>query len=142
MTVDPGVPVATVATPSIDNHPNRICDVCGVVDRGPRHQVGYTPGTVPVNVAQIKSVIANPDLTDDEKASISADIADTELQLRHMDCCTNVGCPDGSCDLIPNGMTQQEILTKIVTEPVQDQFIALQEAKNAAIIATTAAEGA
>jgi hypothetical protein len=31
---------------------------------------------------------------------VIADLLDTSIQLRHMDCCAGVGCPDGSCNVI------------------------------------------
>lgn len=39
----------------------------------------------------------------DEGAKVVADFLDTSTQLRHMDCCRAVGCPDGTCDAVTSG---------------------------------------
>lgn len=78
--------------------PLRVCDVCGQVDDHPRHLVSFGPGEAPpVDQAMIASIVARDDLSADVRASIVADLADTTLQLRHMDCCRTVGCPTGDC---------------------------------------------
>jgi hypothetical protein len=52
----------------------RPCDVCGQVDDHPRHIVHV----------EEKHPITGQDLS----------------LMRHMDCCAQAGCPDGSCDVI------------------------------------------
>jgi hypothetical protein len=104
--------------------PLRICSVCGVVDDHPKHVVGFDPDTIPVNKDQIKYVIGEEDLTDDEKASIIADIMDTSTDWRHFDCCTNAGCPEKdpekSCDRFSNDLKGAELLSAITGQPVED----------------------
>jgi hypothetical protein len=55
---------------------SRSCDVCGQVDDHPRHVI-HSDGTHPITGAPV----------------------DLSL-VRHMDCCSGAGCPDGSCDVI------------------------------------------
>lgn len=86
----------------MENRPVRVCDICGGVDDHPRHVIGLGPNdpAPAVDQAVIAKVIGNPDLSDEAKTAIVADLADTSLQLRHMDCCRDLGCPDGTCELI------------------------------------------
>ena len=94
--------------------PMRICDVCGQVDDHPRHIVAFPPDTLPVNQAQLAAVLDMDWLTSEERAKIVADIVDTSTQLRHMDCCTTVGCPDGTCDVHSNDLTGAALLAEIL----------------------------
>lgn len=75
----------------------RICDSCGVIDEQPRHMHLNAPGSVPVNVDLLASVGANTDLSEEDRKRIMADIADTEQILKHLSCCAQEGCPDGTC---------------------------------------------
>lgn len=75
----------------------RICDSCGVIDEEPRHMHLNAPGTVPVNAAQVASVGARTDLSDEDRVRIITDIMDTEQILKHFACCAAEGCPDGTC---------------------------------------------
>lgn len=85
--------------PSI--RPKRICDGCGAIDDHPRHVVAFAPDEAPApNAEHVKAAMNAKGLTDDEKVAVIADINDTTLQLRHMDCCRSAGCPDRSCDAI------------------------------------------
>ena len=98
--------------------PLRICDVCGQIDDHPRHVVGHdVNGPVPVNTALVVAISSRTDLSPEDKESIVADILDTTLEQRHMDCCVQAGCPDGSC--APNaitGLTGAELLAHITGE--------------------------
>lgn len=77
--------------------PNRICDVCGGVDDHPRHVFAGPPEMFPIKQEHVTAVIAHPGLGVDEKARIVAEVLDTSVQQRHMDCCRSAGCPDNSC---------------------------------------------
>jgi hypothetical protein len=90
-----------VSTRIASDRPLRICDVCGGVDDHPRHSHVEAPGVVPVNQEHLTKVIADESLSAADRARIVADIVDTTTQLRHMDCCRAVGCPDGTCNVLP-----------------------------------------
>jgi hypothetical protein len=78
--------------------PKRVCDVCGGFDDHPRHVIGHTADAAPaVDQAVVKALAAHVDFATDEGAAAIADLMDTTLQLRHMDCCAAAGCPDGTC---------------------------------------------
>jgi hypothetical protein len=95
------------------DRPMRICDVCGQVDNHPRHTLTASLGEIPVNQANLARVLGMTDLTDEVKAAIVADIVDTTTQLRHFDCCTNVGCPDGTCNNHSNALVGAALLADI-----------------------------
>jgi hypothetical protein len=88
-----------------DEHPTRVCDVCGGVDSHPRHILaGGDKGSFPhVHEHAVAAVLANDALTADEKAHHVADLVDTTAQYRHYDCCRSVGCPTGTCDVLTVG---------------------------------------
>jgi hypothetical protein len=87
-----------VTTPNIgDGRLVRVCDVCGGVDDHPRHQVVGDPGTGPPNDVAVSAVL-EADLSSDMRVTLLNDLYDTSLLLRHLDCCRNTGCPDGTCD--------------------------------------------
>lgn len=77
----------------------RVCDVCGGVDDHPRHVIAGDPGTGPPDGAVVATVLDMPDIGNAERVALIADLYDTTLLLRHMDCCRQTGCPDGSCDI-------------------------------------------
>jgi hypothetical protein len=112
-------PVATVERISPDRK-LRICDVCGGVDDHPRHVLAAGLGEIPVNEANLAKVLADDSLTAEEKAAIVADIVDTTTQLRHLDCCTTVGCPDGTCNRHSNDLKGGELLAAIQLEGPTD----------------------
>jgi hypothetical protein len=74
----------------------RICDLCGGVDDHPRHVIHGDPGDPP-DQAVVARLLADDGLDPDLKAALLADLYDTTLQLRHLDCCADAGCPDGTC---------------------------------------------
>lgn len=85
--------------------PLRMCDVCGLVDDHPRHVFGYGPEDdvqTPVDAAD--QAIANAQAVGgDALRNVVAHIRDNSTQMRHMDCCRAVGCPDGSCGVVTAG---------------------------------------
>ena len=82
------------------DRPLRICDVCGGVDDHARHVLAAGVGEIPVNQENLSKVLADTTLDPDTKAALVADIIDTTTQLRHIDCCRNIGCPDGTCNIV------------------------------------------
>lgn len=85
-----------------DTRPQRPCDICKQVDDDPRHRVVFGPNDPPVPVDQdfVQAVIADDNLSAADRAAAVASLTDPTDQLRHMDCCRSVGCPDGSCNAI------------------------------------------
>lgn len=85
----------------------RVCDLCGGVDDHPRHVIaGTTPGTVTAPTAEtVRKVIANA--PKDEADRLLADLVDTASSDRHMDCCREAGCPDGSCIVVTAGAEEK-----------------------------------
>ena len=75
----------------------RVCDLCGGVDDHPRHVIaGGTPGVYPPPSDDIvnRVIAAAPD---GDRARLVRDLMDTGSSDRHMDCCREAGCPDGTC---------------------------------------------
>lgn len=85
-----------------DTRPLRGCDVCGGVDDHPRHVFAHGPGdgVTPPSVAS-QMVDNCPDAT--TRTAILAHIQDDSTTYRHMDCCRQVGCPDGTCNVVTSG---------------------------------------
>lgn len=82
----------------------RACDLCGKVDDHPRHGIaGTATGEVfPAPTATIvRSVITNTPPEDLDR--VLAALLDTTSTDRHLDCCRDAGCPDGSCYLYTRG---------------------------------------
>lgn len=94
-----------------ETRPQRVCDSCGQVDDHPRHVIHYAPGTAPApDPALVARVAGNQELTQEVRDSVIADLLDTSVQLRHMDCCSGAGCPDGSCNVIHAMTPGEEVL--------------------------------
>jgi hypothetical protein len=75
----------------------RVCDLCGDVDDHPRHVLaggdrGIYPEPTPATVLKVVRT-APGDLVDE----LLAQLLDTGSSDRHLDCCRDAGCPDGSC---------------------------------------------
>ena len=76
----------------------RVCDLCGGVDRDPRHVLaGGLPDQWPPPSADILDAVLEVAPAED-RARLVRDLMDTSSSDRHMDCCREAGCPDGSCD--------------------------------------------
>lgn len=69
----------------------RICDICGVIDDGPRHVIGHAPGEVPVDAAMV-SHVQTADLPEHVRAAALEALNDSTLQIRHLTCCAAAGC--------------------------------------------------
>lgn len=88
-------------TEQAEQRPVRMCDVCGGVDDHPRHVFGHAPGDgASSNDVAAKALSAAPD---DAKAAIIGQIRDDQTTMRHMDCCREAGCPDGTCNRVTTG---------------------------------------
>lgn len=83
-----------------ETRPLRICDVCGGIDDHPRHVFVAPPKTFAVNGKHLEAALKLKGLTDEQRQALVTEIADTEVQQRHMDCCRQAGCPDGSCNAV------------------------------------------
>jgi hypothetical protein len=80
--------------------PVRMCDVCGGVDTDPRHVFGVAPGD---GATSPEAAGKATDNAGKDKAAILLQIMDNSTVMRHMDCCREAGCPDGSCDEVTAG---------------------------------------
>jgi hypothetical protein len=83
----------------------RVCDLCGGVDDHPRHVVA---GSIPGDAVapQISQDIADRVLEAaprEDATRLLRDLYDPSTSDRHMDCCRQAGCPDGTCDLVTAG---------------------------------------
>lgn len=93
-----------------DARPVRMCDVCGGVDDHPRHVVGYaTPPEGQAGDGRSADEVASIAITNaqglggDAVQQIVGQIRDDTTTMRHMDCCREVGCPDGTCNQVTAG---------------------------------------
>jgi hypothetical protein len=76
------------------DRPLRVCDLCGGVDRDPRHVL--TSGNYPRPSDEIaEKVMAAAPVAD--RARLMADLMDTSASDRHKDCCREAGCPQDVC---------------------------------------------
>lgn len=96
-------------TPAAE-HPLRHCDVCKQVDDHPRHVHGTSGLEVDKDFME---AALEMDLPTKDRARIVATIADATTQVRHMDCCREAGCPDGTCDSAP-ALKGQELRDHII----------------------------
>jgi hypothetical protein len=81
--------------------PYRVCDLCGGVDRDPRHTfAGVIEDVHPVNESaraaldeNLQRVVSDGDLTFTEALELGGAFNDTTSTDRHIDCCASAGCP-------------------------------------------------
>lgn len=101
--------------------PMRFCDVCLGYDDHPRHTLWAGPGAPEVESAQLRKLYAAAEklkLADDDPGLASA--VDRNWTERHMDCCAQVGCIDGSCDAVvaaADGKTGNELVSHLENLP-------------------------
>lgn len=81
----------------------RVCDLCGGVDDSPRHVIA---GGVPDQFAPPSEDVINAVLEAapaDDRGRLLRDLMDTSSSDRHLDCCREAGCPDGTCPKLTAG---------------------------------------
>lgn len=81
----------------------RVCDLCGGVDDHPRHVIAGGPPDVftqPSDEILTRVLAAAPAA---ERARLIRDLMDTSSSDRHLDCCREAGCPDGTCNTQTTG---------------------------------------
>jgi hypothetical protein len=97
--------------------PLRVCDLCGAVDDHPRHVVaGVVDGVFRPSAGAVDRVLA--EAPEDRRGELVAALLDTASSDRHLDCCRDAGCPDGSCGRITEGaegLTGADLLAHITT---------------------------
>lgn len=81
------------------SRPTRLCDSCGQVDDHPRHVHALGPGATPTSPEVAARALAAAQ-GEEQTASIIRQVQDTTTQVKHLDCCAQDGCPDGSCSII------------------------------------------
>src|SRR5437016_1991231 len=101
-----------------EGRPLRVCDLCGGVDDHPRHVVaGAIRDTFPrVSDDIVDRVLANA--PDEHKGRLLRDLLDTASSDRHLDCCREAGCPDGSCGVVTAGaehLTGADLLDHLIS---------------------------
>jgi hypothetical protein len=115
-----------------DGRPLRVCDLCGGVDDHPRHVIaGANPDGFPrVADGVVEQVLANA--PEEYRGRLLRELLDTGSSDRHLDCCREAGCPDGSCDIVTRGaeyLTGADLLDHLVAnaediqERVEDAFV-------------------
>lgn len=82
----------------MSERPFRMCDVCGGVDDHPRHVFACAEGECLID--DEIALLALTNAGEQHSRAILAQIRDTATSIRHMDCCAQAGCPDGSCETI------------------------------------------
>jgi len=90
--------------------PMRVCEVCGGYDDHPRHVVESVNGEVGVPSAEVIDTMVQ----NEASGQAIAEAMDPTTQMRHLDCCRDAGCPDGSCETQlegAEGKTGKELLT-------------------------------
>lgn len=85
-----------------ETRPIRMCDSCGQVDDHPRHVFAHAPGDGSTDATVgVQALDAAPD--EASKAAVITHIKDDSTTMRHMDCCRQAGCPDGTCNVVTAG---------------------------------------
>jgi len=80
-----------------DGRTLKVCDLCGGVDDHPRHILaGGDPGAFPQPTQEVLAAVAD-NAPPEERGRLLASLMDTGTTERHMDCCREAGCPDGTC---------------------------------------------
>ena len=116
--------------------PLRVCDLCGAVDDHPRHvMAGEADGTFRPSDGALDRVLA--EAPDEQRGELVRALLDTTSSDRHLDCCREAGCPNGSCDLVTEGAedkTGADLLDHLVesAEAIQARVIAERERQLAA----------
>jgi hypothetical protein len=98
----------------------RVCDLCGGVDDHPRHVLAggiSAPTYAPPTEEIIARVIETS--PPDQRNRLLRELMDLSSSDRHMDCCREAGCPDGSCNVVTAGAEQlrgDELLAHLTKE--------------------------
>lgn len=84
-----------------EKRPVRMCDACGGVDDHPRHVFAFADGDGKSDAAIAAAALRNA--SEEDAPAIMAQIQDNSTTMRHMDCCREAGCPDGTCNTVTAG---------------------------------------
>jgi len=82
-----------------EGRPLRVCEVCGGYDDHPRHVVVSAEGEVGVPSADVVDKMVQ----NGASGEAITQAMDPTTQIRHLDCCAQVGCPDGTCNELVDG---------------------------------------
>jgi hypothetical protein len=87
-----------------DGRPLRGCALCGGVDDHPRHVLGrtYAERLGPPSDEVVAKVLAAASEAD--RPRIMRELLGGRGATRHIDCCREAGCPDGSCSVVAAGV--------------------------------------
>jgi hypothetical protein len=84
------------------DRPLRVCDLCGGVDDHPRHVVaGNIRGAFAPSDDALEKVMTAA--SEEHRNELVRALMDTTSSDRHLDCCRDAGCPDGSCGVMTEG---------------------------------------
>ena len=83
-----------------EGRPLRVCDLCGGVDDHPRHVIAGAIRDVFPRVPDdiVDTVLANA--PEQDRGRLMRELLDTGSSDRHLDCCRDAGCPDGTCNQV------------------------------------------
>lgn len=84
-----------------ESRPLRGCDTCGQVDDHPRHVFAHAEGDGATSPEVASKMIDNAPA--EVRAAILAHVQDSTTTYRHLDCCREAGCPDGTCNKVTTG---------------------------------------
>ncbi len=86
-------------TETMEERPYKLCDLCGQVDKAPRHLHYGSVGEFPISPEVAAYAVENRP-KDFSMEDLMAELQDSSSQQAHLDCCMQNNCPDGSCNVI------------------------------------------
>ena len=98
-----------------DERPTRMCDECGGVDTHARHVFAYAGGEGVTSAEAANLALKNAG--DEHRMTVLQQVQDNTTVMRHLDCCREAGCPDGTCNQVTAGAEdlRGDDLTKFLT---------------------------
>ncbi len=99
----------------------RVCDLCGGCDDHPRHVIAGGDPKAKVIEQPGEDIVAKvlEAAKPEDRARLLRDLMDVSSSDRHLDCCREAGCPDGTCDVVTAGAESKrgaDLLKHIVNQ--------------------------
>lgn len=85
----------------MSDRPVRPCDSCGGVDDHPRHVFATVQGEGDTPPEVLDKILENTKKAD--LPLVLQHLRDSSTVMKHMDCCREDGCPDGTCGVVTKG---------------------------------------
>lgn len=103
-----------------DTRPVRMCDSCGGVDSHPRHVFALADGDGKTSDEVAAKALESAG--QQHYMEILRQVRDDSLVMKHMDCCAEDGCPDGTCDALLGdaGDKRGDDLVAFLTSDLED----------------------